>query len=484
MKIILVLILLALTGLAKGQDVNTDYQSFRKDILDGYQKYRKGVLDDYADYLAGVWKEFQLFRGLKRDETPKPVAVPNVENIPTNPVPQKLPAPNVTPKEEPQVSEETPFVKSLEPIKPINAPSLDFTFYGVQLSSIKLKALHLSSLEPSAISDVWKQYQKNNPKEVINSLASLSRLYGLNDWFTTELVRRYVNTLLRNGSSSDRIVLQHFLLATLGFDIRLASTHQQLLLLMPCKQQMYERSYLNIDGQKYYVFYDDISSIKESSMAIYTCSLPNDVYKGEIVDLVFKKYSLTIKSGKDIKCTLTDGRISVRGNVNSGMMEMLRHYPLMDVRFYATSKVLPAFHKNVLEQIKPQLSGMTQRQAANALLHFVQYAFDYATDDEQHGYEKPYFLEENFYYPKNDCEDRSILYAFLVHNLLGLDVHLVQYPGHECTAVNFGNQSVDGDGYLYNGKLFIICDPTYIGASIGQCMPSCQNIQPIVEKWY
>lgn len=470
--------------MAKGQDVNTDYQSFRKDLLNDYQKYRKGVLDDYADYLAGIWKEFLLFRGVKRDETPKPVVVPNVDDIPTNPVPQKLPAPNVTPKEEPQVPQKVPVIKPVEPAKPINAPTLDFTFYGVQLRSVKMKVFHLSSLEPSAISDVWRQYQKSNPREVINTLASHSRLYGLNDWFTTELVRRYVDTLLRNGSSSDRIVLQHFLLANLGFDIRLASTQLQLLLLVPCKQQMYERSFLSIDGQKYYVFYDDVSPIQESSIAIYTCSLPSDVYKGELVDLVYNHYSLALKSGSDKKCTLTDGRISVSENVNSGMMEMLRHYPLMDVPYYATSKVLPAFHMDVLKQIKPQLSGMNQRQAANALLHFVQYAFDYATDGEQHGYEKPYFLEENFYYPQNDCEDRSILYAFLVHNLLGLDVHLVQYPGHECTAVNFGYQSVDGDGYLYNGRAFIICDPTYIGASIGQCMPAYQHVQPIVEEWY
>jgi len=150
MKKFLFLILLTWPVLAKGQDVNTDYQSFRKDLLNDYQKYRKGVLDDYADYLAGVWKEFQLFRGVKRDETPKPVVVPNVEDIPTNPVPQKLPAPNVTPKEEPQVPKAVP-VKPIEPAKPINAPTLDFTFYGVQLRSVKMKVFHLSSLEPSAI---------------------------------------------------------------------------------------------------------------------------------------------------------------------------------------------------------------------------------------------------------------------------------------------------------------------------------------------
>ena len=72
-------------------------------------------------------------------------------------------------------------------------------------------------------------------------------------------------------------------------------------------------------------------------------------------------------------------------------MEMLRHYPQMDVPYYAESQVMPPFHRNIIEQLRPQISGMSQKQAANALLHFVQYAFDYATDDIQHGYEKPYF---------------------------------------------------------------------------------------------
>ena len=191
-----------------------------------------------------------------------------------------------------------------------------------------------------------------------------------------------------------------------------------------------------------------------------------------------------MKSGGDKDCVLSDGRITIKGTVNYGMMEMLRHYPLMDVPHYAESKILPAFHRNIIEQIRPQISSLNQRDAANALLHFVQFAFDYATDNEQHGYEKPYFLEENFYYPKNDCEDRSIFYAFLVHSILGLDVHLVKYPGHECTAVHFTDNSIIGDGYVYNNQTYIICDPTYIGASIGQCMPNYINKKPVVELWY
>jgi len=469
---------------ANAQDINTDYQTYRKELLNGYQKYRKGVLDDYADYLAGIWEEFQVFKGEKRVDKPKPVIVPNVEDVPVSPTPQTLPIPDVSPNTNPQTPDNIPPSKPIKPIKPVKAPTFDFTFYGVKLNGVRMNTYHVESLEPSTISQVWRKYQAEKYDDVLQSINSISRSYGLNDWFTFELVRCYTDAILKNGTSADRIVLQHYILTNLGFNVRLASTKRQLLLLLPCKQQMYERSYLVIDGQKHYIFYDNISPITENSASIYTCSLPQDADKGLVVNLVYNQSILNLKSGENRECVLTDGRIKITGTVNCGMMEMLRHYPLMDVPCYAASEILPPFHKNILEQIRPQITAMSQRVAANALLHFVQYAFDYSTDGDQHGYEKPYFLEENFFYPKNDCEDRSIFYAFLIRNLLGLDVHLVQYPGHECTAVHFTDNSIVGDGYIYKNQSYIICDPTYIGASVGQCMPMFINTKPIVELWY
>lgn len=477
-------ILLFVTSMSYAQDINSDYKAYREGLLNGYQDFRKGILEDYANFLDGVWKEFQMFRGVKRDETPKPVVVPKVEEVSESPEPTVVPEPTVKPKEEPVAPKPEEPTKPITPIKPIIAPTLNFSFYGVGVNATKMTTHKVSSMESASISSVWRKYQKGDSNNVINSLKLISSSFGLNDWFTFELVRNYVDALLKSESSSDRIVLQHFLLTHFGYDVRIARTNMQLLLLVPFQQKMYERSYLNIDGSKYYVFQDDINPISESSMTIYTCELPNDAYKGKFIDLVFVRQSLKLNKGSDKTCTLSDGRLHITGTVNSGMMEMLRHYPHMDVPHYAKSQVLPPFHKNIIEQFRPQISGMSQKQAANALLHFMQYAFEYATDGTQHGYEKPYFIEENFYYPKNDCEDRSIFYAFLVHNLLGLDVHLVQYPGHECTAVNFTDKSILGDGYIYGGKHYVICDPTFIGAQIGKCMPSLVNEKPIVEQWH
>ena len=37
---------------------------------------------------------------------------------------------------------------------------------------------------------------------------------------------------------------------------------------------------------------------------------------------------------------------------------------------------------------------------------------------------------------------------------------------------------------MYKDKFYTICDPTYIGSSVGQCMPSCIYEKPIIEIWY
>ena len=104
----------------------------------------------------------------------------------------------------------------------------------------------------------------------------------------------------------------------------------------------------------------------------------------------------------------------------------------------------------------------------------MQTAFVYEYDDKVWGEDRAFFAEETLYYPYCDCEDRSILFSRLVRDLLGLDVILVYYPGHLATAVCF-NSEVKGDYITLNGRRFVVCDPTYIGAPVGCTMPSMDN---------
>lgn len=471
-------ILLLCSSSMMAQNTNSDYQAFRKRVLDNYGSFRKTVLENYAKYLQGVWDEYEQFKGIKRDHEPKPSIAPKADVKPQDVTPVQS-EPEVKPTIQP-TSTDSPI--SVEPIAPSALPNMSFSFYGMKLSAVLCHAQTIDDIEHQAIAKVWNAYRQDRVmKDVIRSLQSLTMAYGLNDWFTFELVRNYTESTCKNLAS--KIVLQHFLLVNMGYDIRLSSCGNQLLLLVPFNQQVYERSYLFIDGKKYYVFYDDSTS-KVQNAGIYTCRLPNETDKGRNIDLTIRGGNIGIKTGVAHRFSMSDGKISLQGSVDEGTMEAIRRYQQMDIPFYAMSTIDSNFHRSLLTQVKEQIQGCSEKESVYRILHFVQYAFDYATDGEQHGYEKPYFIEENFYYPKNDCEDRAILFAFLVRNVLGLDVHLVQYPGHECTAVNFTTSQMNGDGYMYKGKAFYICDPTFIGASIGQCMPDYRNVKPVVELWY
>ena len=108
------------------------------------------------------------------------------------------------------------------------------------------------------------------------------------------------------------------------------------------------------------------------------------------------------------------------------------------------------------------------------LYHVEIQDIEYEYDNKVWGHDRAFFSEESLYYPYCDCEDRSILFSRLVRDLVGLDVILVYYPGHLASAVRF-DEDLPGDYIALNHRKYMVCDPTYIGASIGMSMPNMDN---------
>lgn len=362
---------------------------------------------------------------------------------------------------------------------------LVFSFYGQPLQAARLNSVKVKSVHEHDVFRAWQDYQKRDVAPVLSSLRSLSDDLGLNDWFVFQLVRQYADGLLDTGTPMDRVLLEHYLMVRMGYDVRLARTEHQLLLLVPFDEEVYEHGFIKIGGKDYYLFFDDLEADLDEKSVVYPCDpSKKDLGKGQTLSLLFKDKALNLSTGEEKLCDYDDGQIHVACSLDAGVMKMLQGYPLMDLQCYVASVVLPQFHEAILEQLVPQLEDMSQCEAADALLHFVQYVFGYEEDESWYGQEKVNFIEENFYYDKNDCEDRSILYAFLVNSLLGLDVQFVQYPGHECTAVRFTDCLTRGNGYYYGDDYYLICDPSYIGATIGRCMPKYRSCQPAVKTLY
>lgn len=471
-----------------GQEVN-DFQQYRNDVLRRFDNHRREVLSRYADFLQQSWQRFNVFKGDKRNDNlvPKPTLPPTLPtDTPQAVSPTQLPQP-----ESPQPQSSPTLQPPLTPIPPtpkvpsiVPTPQQNFIFYGDTLSCRTMTPLTLATTDEEAIANAWRRYQKTREATLTaQALRTVAMQHGLNDWLTIEMVRTYVESLITApAATTERIVLEQFLLAHIGYDVRMARTERQMLLLIPTKEVFYNQPYLAFDGQRFYLFKDRLQPIEEAEAHYYAYTLPNDADAGRVASLRFDgKSTLKLHSGHIVHTTLDDGHISLSVSFDCAALEALRHYPPMDISDYAHSVVLPEVHASLWEQLRPYLEGKSQREAVTALMHFAQYAFSYATDGDQHGYEKAYFIEENFYYPKNDCEDRAIFLVTAVNKLVGLQTHLVQYPGHECTAIHFTDPTIVGDGYQYEEVPFIICDPTYVGASIGQCMPQYIHTKPVIE---
>ena len=67
--------------------------------------------------------------------------------------------------------------------------------------------------------------------------------------------------------------------------------------------------------------------------------------------------------------------------------------------------------------------------------------------------------------------------------LVGVDIVLLDYPDHIATAVCLPDEyDIKGCYFMVGGKKYYICDPTYIGAQIGDCMNQYKDKVPNIIR--
>lgn len=439
----------------------SDYKYQQQEDLDAF---RKKANDDYAAFMKQKWEAFQAFKGTNPPEEPKPPTPPHVEpdsEVSEDSIPfQKLvPLP--------------PIPKPIQPILPEKLPtlpevsySIQFDFYNVSYS-VKMHPdmkVEMKEVNEEEASRVWLLFCNEKFDITIKNLLDIKTELLLNDWGYIQLVRQFCKavhgTMIDNAS-----LLQAYILSQSGIDFRLVRAEQHLYVTFPFVEEIYRCPYIQVGETVYYL----LDTVVAEAFYVFDktlsgCTAPT--IRISNTPLLDKKPTnnriLTSFRYPEI-------RISINGNRN--LIDYYNDYPLTsNWNYYSQASLSEETKNQVYPALKTKINKLSKEDAANVLIDFVQTAFEYATDDEQFGYERPLFGDETFYYPFSDCEDRSILYSILVHDLLGLNVVLLHFPGHLATAVQFPSE-VRGDYLVIDGTKYTICDPTYIGATIGMTMP-------------
>lgn len=356
-------------------------------------------------------------------------------------------------------------------------------FYGMDIPVPHIDFRISNSLEKASdLARHWKILDEQDVAEKVDELLMPKiRKLGLNDYLTYEFLCAYMDTKFPQAGLTPKVSAVHYILANQGLGARIAIAVQtgDPLILMPSEQTLYGKTYFPINGEKYYVMAPAGTNL--NGVSITTCDLPKAADAAKKFDLRINGLNLPVK---ERQFDVTHGGIRLTGVMNENLMPVVYRYPQMETEDFAVSFLDKKMRDDLVRQLREQLGDKDKLKATNDLLQFTQSGFEYATDDEFHGFEKPYFLEENFYYPRNDCEDRAIFYTYMLWNALGVENQMLFFPGHESASVSIPDANIKGTSYVHDGKRYFISDPTYIGSYTGMCMPAYESTAPEIDHSY
>lgn len=411
--------------------------------------------------------------------TAQPEKKPVVEVVEAEP--EAEPAPVVEADRRPEPAAEPRLPVSSTPTSPLyrgesGRSKIAYGGLAFYLNNSLNRKCSLNGLNENAIADAYEALCNSDYKPLLADCAQIRKDLRLNDWGVFTLVRQVADTYC--GTANESIVMQQFLLNEMGYKARMArkATEDKMMLFVATDCSIYAHPYITLNGQNYY----NLSGNNEQCQ-FYMCQKDSPKAKNSV--------GMQLKEAPLFPGTVVSSTHQAKGSaarvtvdVPKALMDFYKDYPQCDYSVYFNAPVNAVMENRILSSLAPLVQGRNEADAANILINFVQTAFQYQTDGQQFGYEKPFFVEELFYYPYSDCEDRAMLFSYLVRKLLGLDVVLLDYPEHIATAVRF-NGNVSGDYLMVNGRKYTVCDPTYIGASIGMTMPRYKTVSAKVLKY-
>lgn len=467
------------------------FNDFAKQNREKYESFRAECNKKYTDFVRQAWEKM---------EQSEPVVAPEDQRI----RPQVLP---VQPKTDRfyllkrrrvKMQEEIKLPKAIEspqpqpqPVEPIieveQTPEeeiycdMPFQFYGTELH-IRLdetKRINLGEISPDRVADVLQHFSTKTYDNLLYDCLKIRKERKLCDWAYLLMLKELTDQFCGPGTSEAALLLGYLYYQS-GYKVRFGHDDKRIYLLVASDHVIYGRAPYIVNGQFFYPI-EDVPGF----MYICKAAFPKE-----------RTLSLNISEQPTLDRNDDEGRtitsklypdLSVKVTINQNLLDFYESYPTSYIddnlltrwAMYANTPMDSSVQAQIYPVLREKLKGLSEVEAANRLLDFVQNGFVYEYDDEVWGGDRAFFAEETLHYPYCDCEDRSILFTRLVRDLLGLDCALVYYPGHLATAVKF-SELPDGTYYTTtnDGLNYTVCDPTFINAPVGLPMDIYKDTAP------
>ena len=488
----------------------------RQKMYENYNKFRKEALEKYSDYVRKAWKDYNANPAIDapKDEMIKPQIAPGSEEKTASwftkffGIDKKKDVKKTKPKSAPQkkVAERKPVVAKVEeviksepaipqpvpqiPAEPRQEKANDYMTFKVFGTECKVRIgenckYKLPDVTSAAVADAIKYvFPGQQFENLLYDCLQERKRHEFSDWTYYQMLLTLTNQFY--GDTNEAVLCQAFLYSQSGYKMRLAHASDRLYMLAATRHFIFNKQFYVLDGDNYFL----LSDKKVDQLAICEAAFPKEsslslqITASQLfADTPTMQRTITSRYNEDFSFTITS---------NKNYIDFFNTYPSSTVNnnfmsrwaMYANTPLEKGIKDQLYPAMKAKLQGMTQQEAVQQLMWWIHGEVDtegkiktadcflYNYDENVWGCDRAFFGEETLFYPYCDCEDRSVLLSHLVRDLLGLDVVLVHYPGHLAMAVHFTEPIKGNYDYVsLDGRNFVICDPTYIGSSVGETMP-------------
>jgi hypothetical protein len=490
------------------------FEDYKKAQAQEFKMYQDKEDKEFAKLLSEEWKSFDISYKEKLQNRPKPIATPKIDSatnikqttkskpvkikkisstnakipkkidIPRKkidiPKPQfvdssSVDAPDLKTKIKDKLKEKIKD-KAKEKIKDnfLKYKKVNVNFFGLKVSVEfdKKMLFYLYDVDEKSIAKFWNTISSTDYKPLISNLNELFLKYNFNDWGRYLFLQELGNVMYGNNHNKSNL-FTWFVLNKMHYNVRVGFNKQKTYLLSTFSHKLYQIAFFNLNNKDYYVLTSKGRLTRVSNIKTFKQNYKN---ANKSFNFNMKKDIILGKSNKfkNIKVELNNKKYKFKLVYNQNRINFYRYMPQSEYDVYLSRNINNDFSFSILNALKPLVENKSEIDATNIILRFVQLAFKYKTDDAQFSYEKVMFPEETLYYPYSDCEDRAIMFKFLVNKLLDLKVVSIKFPNHLSSAVSFSTK-VKGSSVIHKNKKYIMADPTYINSSVGMMAPQYKN---------
>lgn len=344
-----------------------------------------------------------------------------------------------------------------------------FEFYGHQVNNV-LPATQIYTLQTpinqQSLSHNYSELKRRLGQNTITSLYNEKKRFNLDDVGMVLLAQKAAASY--SGNADVQQLVTFILLDDLHYDVRLSYSAVGLEVFGVLATQPASSVYLFYQGKKYTalnfkqprtagtrkIFSHPVKpSARALSMAVHV--LPN-------LNARLKK--------RVILWTFRDKYYRIDAVNNLSLAAYLQDLPALQIgSAYVNRPTSSEFETSVISGLRNETDRMTSvDEKVEFLLAFVQGAFRYQTDEQQFGREKYNYPEETLSSDFSDCEDRTLLLAYLYRKILNLNSVGLYFERdkHICLAVAMPGKS-NSFTLKYDQQNFVICEPTGTGFKPG-----------------